>query len=432
VNESLRVELWVKIFKTITLILGLALIAGAQEPMQHDHAAMQMDHATMQMTTTGGEFASGTSWLPLSSPQYMWMTAYKGWNFMFHGELILGYDQQGGSRGVGKAFSSNWLMMMQQHKVGKGTIEFREMLSAEPLTIPRPGLPTLFQTGETYKGQPLVDYQHPHDVFDELAFRYSYPLSERAAWYFYGAAVGEPALGPTAFMHRPSAAENPAPPLGHHLQDSTHVAFGVVTTGITVGPVKLEGSVFNGREPDETRYNFDFGPLDSFSGRVTVAPTRNWAVQYSYGHLVEPEALEPGNLNRQTASITYNRPFARGYWANSLIWGRNHKTFEDRVENSYLYETTFNFADKNYLYSRLELVDKDELDLAPPLNDQSFRIGSYSFGGVRDLVHNKHGQIGLGAGVTFYSKPASLDPVYGNNPVSFSIFLRLRPGLMKH
>jgi hypothetical protein len=415
-----------RVLIAITFFLTLAMAASAQEPM-HDHAGMQMD---MNVSSTGGEFASGTSWLPLSSPQFMWMAGAKGWMFMFHGEVMLGYDQQGGPRGVGKAFSSNWLMMMQQHKVGRGSIEFREMLSAEPLTIPHPGLPTLFQTGETYKGQPLVDYQHPHDLFDELALKFTYPLSERASWYFYGGPVGEPALGPVAFMHRPSAAENPAPPLGHHMQDSTHVSFGVVTTGFVVGPVKLEGSAFNGREPDEKRYNFDFGPLDSFSGRITIAPTRNWALQYSYGHLVQPEALELGNLNRQTASITYNRPFAHGYWANSLIWGRNHKRFEDRVENSYLYETTLNFADKNYLYSRLELVDKDELDLAPPLNDQSFRIGSYSFGGVRDLVQNKYGQVGLGAGVTFYSKPASLDLVYGNNPVSFNIFLRLRPGRM--
>ncbi len=429
-----------KAIKIITLMLALAVAAASQEGtrqpdhdmqsmpgMQHDRAAMNMD-----MSASGGEFASGTSWLPLSSPQYMWMSAYKGWNFMFHGELILGYDQQGGPRGVGKAFSTNWLMMMQQHKLGKGTIEFREMLSAEPLTIPRPGLPTLFQTGETYKGQPLVDLQHPHDVFGELSFRYSYPLSERASWYFYGAAVGEPALGPVAFMHRPSAMENPAPPLGHHLQDSTHIAFGVVTTGFTVGPVKLEGSAFNGREPDEVRYNFDFGPLDSFSGRITVAPTRNWAVQYSYGHLVQPEALEPGNLNRQTASITYNRPFARGYWANSLIWGRNHKQHDNAIGNSYMYESTLNFLNKNYAFTRLELVDKDELDLAPPLDHQSFRIGSYTFGGVRDLVQNKVGQVGLGASVTFYSKPAALDAVYGNNPVSFSVFLRLRPGRMQH
>ena len=223
-----------KLLKAISAVLALAVAAGAQEPMQHDHAGMAMDHAAMQMTTTGGEFASGTSWLPLSSPQFMWMAAAKGWKFMFHGELMLGYDQQGGPRGVGKAFSSNWLMMMQQHKVGRGSIEFREMLSAEPFTIPHPGLPTLFQTGETYKGQPLVDYQHPHDLFDELALKFTYPLSERASWYFYGGLVGEPALGPVAFMHRPSAAENPAPPLGHHMQDSTHVSFGVVTTGFVV------------------------------------------------------------------------------------------------------------------------------------------------------------------------------------------------------
>jgi hypothetical protein len=419
--------------KTIWLILALALAASAQETMQHDHhAGMQgMDHE-MEVDSYGGVFASGTSWQPLSSPQYMWMAAAKGWMFMFHGELMLGYDQQGGPRGVGKAESSNWLMMMQQHNVGRGTIEFREMLSAETLTSPHPGFPTLFQTGETYKGKPLVDFQHPHDVFDELAVKFRYPLAERVSWYFYGGPAGEPALGPVAFMHRTSAEENPAAPLGHHLQDSTHISFGVVTTGFMAGPVKVEGSAFNGREPDEKRYNFDFAPLDSFSGRLTVAPTRNWTMQYSYGQLVQPEALEPGNLNRQTASIMYNRRFAHGYWANSLIWGRNHKQVGTRNTNSYLFETSFNFAEKNYLYSRLELVDKDELDLAPPLANQSFRIGAYTIGGVRDLVHNTHGQIGVGADLTFYSKPAALVPVYGNNPVSFHLFLRFRPGRIDH
>jgi hypothetical protein len=394
--------------------------------MQHmHHESMQMEQAGY-----GGSFASGTSWLPLSSPEYMWMSAARGWDFMFHGELFLGYDQQGGPRGVGKAFSTNWLMMMQQHKVGRGSIEFREMLSAESLTMPHPGLPTLFQTGETYKGQPLVDHQHPHDVFDELAVKFTYPVTERLSWYIYGGPAGEPALGPVAFMHRPSAMENPAPPLGHHFQDSTHVSFGVVTTGFVAGPVKVEGSAFNGREPDEKRYNFDFGPLDSFSGRITVAPSRNWTAQYSYGRLVQPEALEPGNLNRQTASITYNKPFSRGYWANSVIWGRNQH--DDAIGNTYLYESTLNFAATNYAFTRLELVDKDELDLAPPLDHQSFRIGAYTFGGVRDLLQNKHGQIGFGADVTFYSKPAVLDQVYGRNPVSFNVFLRLRPGRMQH
>ena len=38
------------------------------------------------------------------------------------------------------------------------------------------------------------------------------------------------------FMHRPSAADDPFAPLGHHWQDATHEAFGVVTTGLTRAP----------------------------------------------------------------------------------------------------------------------------------------------------------------------------------------------------
>ncbi len=372
----------------------------------------------------------------------MWMTAVNGWSVMAHGNLIAGYDQQGGPRGVGKAESSNWLMLMEEHRVGHGSIQFREMLSAEPLTTPHPGFPTLFQTGETYKGKPLVDLQHPHDLFSEMAVRFTYPLSERIIWLIYGGAAGEPALGPVGFPHRLSAMENPAAVLGHHLQDSTHITYGLITSGFIVGPVKLEASAFNGREPDEARYNFDFGPLDSWSARVSYAPGRNWTMQYSYGHLVHPEALELGNVDRQTASVSYNRPFTHGNWANTLIWGRNRKTsdvltaqqqlFNTPVGNSYLYESSLNFLEKDYAFTRLELVDKDELDLNPPLDHRSFRIGAFTFGGVRDLVQNKYGQLGLGADVTFYSKPAALDPVYGNNPVSFHVFLRLRPPKMMH
>jgi hypothetical protein len=413
--------------RTILLVLGLFASALAQDSMQHD--GMDMGHMS---PSSGGIFESGTSWLPASTPQYMWMANAGRWSFAAHGNLIVGYNQQGGPRGSGKAQASNWLMLMQDHSLGKGTIEFREMLSAEALTTPRPGFPNLFQTGETYRGQPLVDHQHPHDLFSELALRFTYPLSDRISWLFYGGAAGEPALGPTGFPHRLTAMENPNAPLGHHLQDSTHIAFGVVTSGIIAGPLKLEGSAFNGREPDEQRYNFDFGALDSWSARVSVAPSRNWVAQYSYGHLVRPEALEPGNLSRQTASIGYNRPFTRGNWSNELVWGRNRKEFNNRIGNSFLYESVVNFSEKNYAFTRLELVDKDELELDPPLAGQSLRIGAYTFGGVRDLVQNRYGQIGLGAALTFYSKPAVLDTIYGANPVSFQIFLRLRPPKMGH
>ncbi|HWR15973.1 MAG TPA: hypothetical protein VN577_14185 [Terriglobales bacterium] len=430
-----------KTLKAITtLLLTFVLVTGAAAQHEQHDMSQHGDHSQHEMKmetakpTTGGIFESGTAWVPASTPHYMWMTQKGGWNLMAHGNLIVGYNQQGGPRGVGKAESTNWLMLMEEHALGKGTIQFRQMLSAEPLTSPHPGYPTLFQTGETYKGKPLVDYQHPHDLFSELAVRFTYPLSERFSWLLYGGLAGEPALGPVGFPHRLSAMDNPAAVLGHHLQDSTHITYGLVTTGFIYGPVKLEASAFNGREPDEVRYNFDLKGFDSWSTRLSVAPGKNWVMQYSYGHLVKPEALEEGNAERQTASVTYNKPINRGNWANTLVWGRNRKDHHgtDAITNSYLYESSLNFLDKNYVYGRTELVDKDELHLDPPLDHGSFRIGAYTIGGVRDIVQNKYGQIGLGADVTFYSKPAVLDSVYGKNPVSFHVFLRFRPGKMKH
>jgi hypothetical protein len=247
----------------------------------------------------------------------------------------------------------------------------------------------------------------------------------------YGGPVGEPALGPVTYLHRESASENPAAPLGHHLQDSTHTSFGVVTTGLVIDRFKIEGSAFNGHEPNEERWSIQPAPLTSWSVRGSVAPTRNWTAEYSYGRLMHPEALDPTNERRQSASVEYNRPLAKGNWATTVVWGRKHKELQDTRQNSYLAESTLNFLRRNYAYTRLELVDKDELFPQAPLQT-SFRIAAYTFGGVRDFMHNEHWQVGLGADVTFYSKPAALDPVYGNNPVSFHIFVRIRPGMMGH
>ena len=358
---------------------------------------------------------------------------------MAHGNLFLTYNQQGGPRGAGKLESSNWLMTMEEHSLSRARLQLRQMWSAEPLTAPHPGFPLLFQTGETYHGVPLVDHQHPHDVFGELAARLDVPLNDSVSWFLYGGPAGEPALGPVAFLHRPSAGENPAAPLGHHLQDSTHISYGVVTSGLVLAKkIQLEASAFNGREPDEKRYDFDIGALDSWAVRGTGALGKNWTASYSYGHLVHPEAAEPGDLDRQSASLMYTRSMTRGYWASSLIWGRNHREIDGVNRNSYLLESTLNFAEKNYAYTRLELVDKDELNLPRPGATAPitgaplpvYRIGAFTFGGVRDLVHNRKGQIGLGADLTFYSKPAVLDPFYGNSPVSLHVFLRFRPGLM--
>src|SRR4030095_6282542 len=240
-----------------------------------------------------GAMGSGTSWQPSSGPMYMHYWNKSDWLLMFHYNIVAGVNSQGGPRGVAKFESANWFMPMAYHKLGKGTLQLRAMFSAEPFTFPPEGSPLLFQTGETYKGQPLIDKQHPHDLFMELSAQYTHPLDERATWFTYFAYPGEPALGPVAFMHRSSAAENPSATLSHHLQDSTHISFGVLTSGFTYRWFKLEGSLFNGREPDENRYDFDAHRWNSRSARLWFMPGRNWAMQISHGFLRSPESQEP-------------------------------------------------------------------------------------------------------------------------------------------
>jgi hypothetical protein len=426
----------------VSIILLSSWIVSAQQQDSsmggHNHSGQSMqDMPGMQMSEAAPEWmpsphaGSGTGWQPASVPDHSWMTQRGGWDLMAHGVVFLDYNQQGGPRGAGKAESVNWLMVMEQHKVGKGSLLFRQMFSAESLTSPHPGFPELFQTGETYHGQPLVDHQHPHNVFAELSAYYSLPITRKLSWLLYGGPSAEPALGPVTYIHRASAAELPMAPLSHHLQDSTHTSFGVISTGVVIERFKIEGSVFNGREPNEQRWSIQLGPLDSWSGRVSVAPSRNWTAQYSYGKLQHPEALEPGNEVRQSASLEYVRPFRAGSWASSVVWGRKHKEETGTNLNSYLAESTVNFKRSNYGFTRLELVDKDELFPTATIHP-AYRIGAFTFGGVRDLLQSHAWQVGLGADVTFYSKPSVLDASYGTNPVSFQIFLRFRPALSEH
>ncbi len=414
------------------------------------------DMSAMMSTITGGPFrsmsavGSGTSLMPASAPGHMWHWMKDDWMIMAHGNLIAGFNHQGGPRGVNKAESQNWFMIMAERKAGVGQLMLRGMVSAEPWTTPRRGFPELFQTGETFEGRPIIDAQHPHDLFMELAAAYNIRLSEHVALNFYGGPVAEPALGPTAFMHRMSAAENPAAPLGHHWQDSTHISHGVITAGVTAWRFRVESSLFRGAEPDENRKDIEMGKLDSWSGRVWFTPTPDWTMQVSYGHLVNPEILEPGILRRVTASVSHNRSWDDGNWASSLIWGRNHERHGN--SNAYLLESTANFLDRNYLYTRMELVDKQGLleenifgrpglDGFHPIGggfqigdrfEQSFRVGAFTFGGVRDIIADTKLRVGVGADVTVYHVPTALESGYGSNPTSFHVFLRFRPGKMHH
>ena len=383
-----------------------------------------------------GAMGSGTSWQPSSAAMHMHYKIAGDWLLLFHYNVFVDVNHQGGPRGATKFESANWFMPMAYRKLGAGTLQLRGMFSAEPFTFPPGGSPLLFQTGETYKGRPLIDRQHPHDLFMELSAQYTLPLGERGTWFTYFGYPGEPALGPVAFMHRASASENPSATLSHHLQDSTHISFGVFTTGFTYRWFKLEGSIFNGREPDENRYDFDSHEWNSRSVRLWCMPNRNWALQISHGFLRSPEAQEPfADIRRTTASIQYNRPINRGNWASAFVWGRNHVSEPGEIKNlnGYTAESTLNFLDQNYLYTRLELVDKDDvlrpadralLRIAQP--HPSFRIGAYTFGGARDVWNTSKVSIAVGGDVTWYSNPAVLDRIYGNNPVGWKLFFRIR------
>jgi len=407
--------------------------------MDNDQMFIRLGHSESNLVPMARIMGSGTSWQPDSSPMAMLHKQAGEWLLMFHYNFTMGVNRQGGPRGVTKFESANWFMPSALRRVGPGTLELRGMVSAEPFTFPPGGSPLLFQTGETYKGEPLIDRQHPHDLFMELSATYTVPVGERASWFAYFGYPGEPALGPNAFMHRASASENTSAPLSHHLQDSSHISFGVFTTGFAYRWFKLEASVFNGREPDENRYNFEAHPWNSRSMRLWFAPNSNWSMQVSHGLLKNPEAAEPGDVRRTTASISYNKPFERGNWASSLIWGRNHESHGGEIFNlnGYVAESTVKFVDRNYVYTRLELADKnsilrdtDRISLGISDEHPSFRIGAYTFGGARDIWHTEKTSVALGSDLTFYSKPSILDPIYGSNPVSWKAFLRIRPATM--
>jgi len=371
--------------------------------------------------------ASGTSLNPASSPMDMARFHADGWSFLAHGQVFLVDTQQTGPRGGDKFFSESWLMGEASHALGGGTFTVRSMFSLDPATITGGRYPELFQTGETWRGAAIVDGQHPHDLFMELAVEYRHRLGDKTLLTLYAAPVGDPALGPVAFPHRVSAAELPQATLAHHLQDSTHVSDEVVTAGITRGIFGIEASGFHGGEPNENRWNIDHGAIDSYSARFTLSPGANWSGQFSAGRLTHPEALEPGDQVRTTASVTYNRPYAGGNWASSVIWGRVHKTSDGADLNGYLAESVARFHRENYVTGRIELVDKNEL-FAPgsPLYGQSFRVGAYTAGYTRDFSLVPGLATGLGFNVASYSMPGELHAYYGRRPAGFCIFLRVR------
>src|ERR1700674_4619559 len=248
--------------------------------MQMDEKGLMTMHPENFLQEIVHHGTSGTTAEPNSTPAPMLMTKRGPWMLMFHANVFIADLQQSSLRGGDKFFSTNWFMGMAQRQAGPGVFTVRAMLSLEPATVTDRRYPLLFQQGETAFGVPIADGQHPHDFVMELAALYDLKLGENTLLSLYFAPMGDPAMGPAGYPHRASATENPVGPLGHHQQDSTHIADDVVTIGLTHGIARIEASGFHGREPDEFRWNIDQGNIDSWSTRLTIQPEKNWSGQY--------------------------------------------------------------------------------------------------------------------------------------------------------
>jgi hypothetical protein len=392
----------------------------------HDPMRMQSPLGPYPMTRAG----SGTSWQPEATPMEGLHTMQGDWSVMAHGFVNAIVDRQSGPRGDHLAFTESMAMLMGNRPLGPGTLGLRAMLSLDPTTGKR-GYPLLFQTGESADGRtPLVDRQHPHDFFMELSTSYSVALGSDGAAFAYLGLPGEPALGPSAFMHRFSGMRNPEAPLTHHWLDSTHISYGVTTLGASRGPLQLEGSWFNGREPDPSRWNIETRRFDSWSTRLSYNPLPELSMQVSYGDLKSPEQLEPATrVRRSTASASYFRNVGDARWATTLAYGKNRKSgpVSNLSEPGWLLESTVVVHDTHTVFARAEQVRTSELfQEGQPLHGTPFTIRKLSIGYIYDFAATGPVKWGLGGLLGLARAPAALEPAYGSRPRSCMLFLQGR------
>jgi hypothetical protein len=461
-------------------MLKRAAFASAILFVASAHAQMVMSARTL-IEAEQQRGSSGTSIEPASTPVPMLMQQKGAWRLMLHANAFAANTQQqvNSPRNRDAFFSTNWIMPMAQRKLGAGQLTVRTMLSFEPGTIGNRNYPELFQQGETAYGKLIIDGQHPHDFFMELAALYDLPIGHNTLLSLYAAPIGDPAIGPTAYPHRQSASEDPIAALGHHQEDSTHIAFNVVTGGLTYRWARVELSGFHGGEPDEHRWAFQPSPnghaIDSVSSRLTISPTADWSGQYSFAHIRSPEALYSSEVQqRQTASVMYHHTFKTkpampgmkmddmggmdmagmpgmsmspkpspqmnmeaepvNDLSTTVIWGRTRSLTDSSKENSYLAEALYRFATKNYIWTRLENAGRsNELLLtrgqALPTNFTESPIGhvaAYTLGYDHDIRFGTHLLAAPGAQFTVYRTPSALRRAYGETATGEVLFIRFR------
>lgn len=428
--------------KTSARLVASALsLAAAPALAQHDHAGHAMASMPSESTPVASDHSahaapapapshapatgSGTARLPANEAMHGLHVSTGDWMLMAHGFVTAQYTDHSGPRGDEKFYSTSMLMLTGERETSFGRVQLKSMLSLEPAMDAR-GYPNLFATGETADGLPLVDRQHPHDLFMELAARVDFDLGGAARAFLYGGPVGEPAIGPSAFMMRGSSRFNPEPPITHHWFDSTHITYGVVTAGIASSRLQLEASAFRGREPDEERWDIETPKLDSWSVRATWSPTPRWAVQASYARIKEPEALHPGEDERRfTASAHYND--GRGLAA--MLAFSNKDRVPGGSLTAWLGEANWDIDRRNTFFGRVENAANDELfaDHDHPLHDRSFRVTKFQLGYARRIPLGPF-ELALGGSGAAYAKPAALDAYYGDDPWGYTLFARVTLG----
>lgn len=430
--------------------VAILLLLTSQSFAQHEHhegmnmekkdtTSHEMPHTmshSFSQSLPMNRNGSGTGWLPDQTPMYAWMKHGDKWMYMVHGAVFFRQNFQNMNndyRNGGKQFDiPTWFMGMAQRKVkNNGLFLFRAMISTDPFTVGGQGYPLLFQSGETYAGGPLVNRQHPHDLISELAVGYTQKFSNDLDVSVYVGYPGEPSVGPTAFMHRISSMNNPDAPLGHHWQDATHITFGVATLGVRYKQFKLEGSSFTGREPDEERYNFDKPRFDSYSYRLSYAPSDRFVLQASRAFLKTPEALHDDDVTRTTVSAIYSQRISEDrHVTASAVWGLNDAG-DHHSEHSVLAESNYQHK-RLAVYGRYEYVEKSpgELQIAG-IDRDVLSIHAFTLGSNYQLGSWLNTNAALGLQATINKIPAIIEPNYGNTPISMEVYLRVTPGLMR-
>jgi hypothetical protein len=427
------------LISAVLILVVFTAGAAAQHEHHKDPKSGQKDpHAGHANLDLASAFllrqSSGTAFQPEAWPMPMLMTQPGGLNLMWMGQAFAGGTQQSGPRGRDKIYSANWGMLGAVHKLGRGSMMLRGMLSLDPLTITDREYPLLFQTGESAFGKPIVDGQHPHELLMELSVQYALPVSAKGMFNAYYAPVGEAALGPVPFPHRASALERPQATLAHHWQDATHIANNVATAGFSWDKVRIEASGFRGREPDENRWDIEMGPMDSWSMRLSVFPSRNWMGQVSGGRLKRPEIFHGDDVDRITASVHHVAPRPGGnWWATSLIWARNYKSIGRYATNAVTAETLIPISRRNFVTGRFEWSQRDELferdhrqahEITQLTGKHAFNVAAYTIGYTRDVDLFRNVQTGIGANVSTYGLDSFLKPYYGNRPWGVTFFVR--------